>query len=73
MVLFCLMWFCLALWAAVRLRSAEGQVGLWLRVAPGPASPGRLVRGYRAGGPWPPGGRPFPLAARAGPAVRWAL
>ena len=64
MVLFWLMWFCLALWGAARLLSAEGRVGLRLALATGTARPAFLRRAARAGGRWPP--IPW-VVPRAGP------
>jgi hypothetical protein len=55
MVLFWLMWLCLALWGAARLHSAEGWIGLWLRPAPGTTPSSFPRRLGRVAGRWPPG------------------
>jgi hypothetical protein len=67
MVLFWLMWLCLALWGAARLLGAEGWVGLWLQLAP--ATTYRVVSRHtgRLGGRWPPAVR---VAPGAGPPAR---
>jgi hypothetical protein len=67
MVLFWLMWLCLALGGTARLIGAEGWVGLWL--APAPETP-RAASPRHAellSGRWPPAPR---FAPRAGPPGR---
>jgi hypothetical protein len=76
MVLFWLMWFCLALAGLAGLLGAGGRGDLWLRSARLPALPRRPVRLSRAQGPWPPGGGESPpgprVVPRAGPPARLA-
>jgi len=55
MVLFWLIWFCLALGGAVRLLGTGERIGRRLAVASA-ARPYRCGCGRRMGAPWPPGG-----------------
>jgi hypothetical protein len=67
MVLFWLMWLCLALLGAARPLGAEGWIGLWLRPAAGTTRSSSPRRAGRVASRWPPGSL---FGPRAGPPGR---